>query len=192
MIKKRELAECDSCPLADNPFVSNEINGSKICFVAEAPGKIEVEQGRPLVGPAGRILYQCIDDLGYKRGTFDYQNAVLCRAVESTNSGSIKNRNPNAKEIMSCNKRLLHETSQYDILITLGSTAYSALVGLKNVSVGTIAKNFTPCMALNNVPTLGTYHPASIIYNRNASDTIKRLMKQTIQTAVNFVVVKEV
>ena len=184
MIPKRYLADCNVCSLFSNSFVPNEENGSRICFVAEAPGKMEVEQGRPLVGPAGRILYKCIDELGYKRGTFDYQNSVLCRPVDLTPRGE-KNRTPDKSDIKSCNARLLHETSKYDILIALGNTSYTALTGM-NMSVNVFANDFVPRMALNDVPMLGTYHPAAVIYNRKAEDVMTELMKMTIKSAVDF------
>ena len=181
---KREGADCLNCSLLENCFVPEETHGSKICFVAEAPGKNEVEEGRPLIGPAGKVINKCIEELGYKREDFDYQNSVLCRPT----IGDTKNRTPTQIEIDSCNARLLKETSGYVTLIALGKTAYEALTGKTDIRVKDIASMANPTTALNGVPVFGTYHPAAVLYNRSKGDNdIELMIRYSIKKAMRNV-----
>lgn len=178
---KRTGADCLNCTLLENCFVPEETYGSKICFVAEAPGGTEVEEGRPLIGPAGKVINRCIETLGYKREDFDYQNSVLCRPTV----GTTKNRTPTSEEVASCNARLLQETSGYVTLIALGKTAYEALTGKTDIRVKDIASMANPTMALNGVPVFGTYHPAAVLYGHKKGDNdIELMIRHAIKKAV--------
>ena len=179
---KRNLANCSDCGLCDFVFVPEEAHGSKVCFVAEAPGGKEAEVGRPLVGPSGKILNRCIEELGYKREDFDYQNSVLCRP---TLNGT-KNRTPTSEEIEACNARLLEETKNYKVLIALGRIAYLALTGREDLRVKDIANLASPTVGLNGVDVFGTYHPASMLYNRGRGND------NAVELSIRFAIKKAV
>jgi uracil-DNA glycosylase family 4 len=46
--------------------------------VGEAPGRTELEAGRPFVGASGRMLQRGLGTIGLKRGDAHWTNAILC------------------------------------------------------------------------------------------------------------------
>lgn len=75
---------CEGCPLKSalesGWTVGMEFVGDfpyEVMFVGEAPGNEELVQGRPFVGPAGRLLRKVIEESGLKGG-YIIANAVLC------------------------------------------------------------------------------------------------------------------
>ena len=121
----KPLKTCQRCPLFEEPFVQPENLGlvdPRGIMVAEAPGKEEVQQKRPLIGTAGRLLRRMYPD-----SLVDYvlMNTVQCRPP--------KNRKPTPREIKWCRKyinTLLEERANVP-LILLGDTAGKAFIDLK-------------------------------------------------------------
>lgn len=78
----RAGANCLSCPLYAHdgigPVFGDVVPNAKGALVGEAPGKRELEAGRVFVGPSGKILDDCIEDAGGKRGDLTITNALLC------------------------------------------------------------------------------------------------------------------
>src|SRR5580700_5264584 len=75
---------CDGCPLNTAPGIVTRrmeptlVKGGAIYFTAEAPGKNEDEiTGRPLTGPSGSLLRECIPDNEENNCSFD--NVINCR-----------------------------------------------------------------------------------------------------------------
>jgi uracil-DNA glycosylase len=66
--------------------------------VGEAPGKREVEEGRPFVGNAGRLLDRLLDEAGIERSKVYVTNVVKIRPTKE-NNGRTQNRPPRAGEI---------------------------------------------------------------------------------------------
>lgn len=78
--------------------------GKKILIIAEAPGKTEDEQGIQLIGEAGQILRNCLEELDYNLDRdFWKTNIINCRPPG--------NRKPTRKEMKFCFPRL-EETIQ--------------------------------------------------------------------------------
>jgi uracil-DNA glycosylase family 4 len=50
-----------------------------VLLVGEALGAEEAQAGRPFVGPAGRVLNDCIARAGFERSQFSLANALWCR-----------------------------------------------------------------------------------------------------------------
>ena len=50
-----------------------------ILLIGEALGTEEAQAGRPFVGPAGRVLNDCIARAGFERSQFSIANALWCR-----------------------------------------------------------------------------------------------------------------
>ena len=70
---------CRGCPLyADTEQVvfGEGSRSAAIVLVGEQPGDQEDRQGRPFVGPAGRVLWACLDDAGIDRDSVYATNAV--------------------------------------------------------------------------------------------------------------------
>ena len=61
---------------------------SKVLLVGEALGEQEAEQGRPFVGPAGKILGDCLDRAGLSRDQFWVANTIWCLPPNNDISGA--------------------------------------------------------------------------------------------------------
>lgn len=73
-------ANCDACPLNDcAPVPPEGPADAAIVFVGDAPGKMEVQFGKPLVGPMGVKLDEVLWKAGLKRSQVRLTNALLCR-----------------------------------------------------------------------------------------------------------------
>jgi len=97
--------------------------GVKLTVVGEAPGKTEVNQGRPFVGPSGKMLERGLATIGLKRSDVQWTNAVLCDCRENQ-----------LEEARSCCEQRLH-----DELAPMKSAASRALSGAPVMTVGALA-----------------------------------------------------
>ena len=61
---------------------------SKVLLVGEALGEHEAAQGRPFIGPAGKILGDCLARAGLDREAFWISNALWCRPPDNNINGS--------------------------------------------------------------------------------------------------------
>jgi hypothetical protein len=71
---------------------------SRLAIVGEAPGKHEVEEGRPFVGNAGKLLDELLKEAGIDRSKLYITNVVKIRPTKE-GEGSTQNRPPRASEI---------------------------------------------------------------------------------------------
>ena len=126
-----------------------------IMFIGEAPGYYEDKQGRPFVGDSGKLLDECLLDLGVVRNQVYITNIVKCRPPG--------NRVPYPKEIQSCINYLVKEIElvQPKIIVTLGMTAFSAITG-KN---GRISDYEGQVFRLNSRILVPLFHPSYILRN---------------------------
>jgi uracil-DNA glycosylase len=75
----QEAMQCERCPLHFNAtqLVFGEGPApATILIVGEQPGDQEDRAGRPIVGSAGRVLDQALDEVGLDRGSVYVTNAV--------------------------------------------------------------------------------------------------------------------
>src|SRR5262245_24793672 len=66
-----------------------------LVLVGEAPGEVEVREGRPFVGPAGRLLDRALETAGLSRDAVWATNVVKCRPVQGVGR-AMRNRAPTA------------------------------------------------------------------------------------------------
>src|SRR5690349_12112299 len=72
-------ATCRACPIwknATQTVFGEGAVGASIMLVGEQPGDQEDREGRPFVGPAGRILDDALAEAGIDRGQAYLTNAV--------------------------------------------------------------------------------------------------------------------
>jgi uracil-DNA glycosylase len=129
----REAAGCTRCDLyqrATATVFGEGPVGAELMLVGEEPGDVEDKQGRPFVGPAGRVLDRALAESGISR-----QRAYLTNAVKHfkwTESGKRRlHQPPNRTEIVACRPWLDEELATVGptVVVALGATAGSALVG---------------------------------------------------------------
>jgi len=160
------LPKCDVCPLKGRPVVSGYGNTDRpeIAFVAEAPGKTEAEQGRPLVGRSGQFLRRVLGDLGINPKVCYFTNACLCRPAG--------NAPPKAAAVKACRGRLVEELAriQPNMIVVLGKTAASLVGHLQAIgrSRGVYREVELRASRASGVKphivgVIPTYHPAGVL-----------------------------
>src|SRR6266404_4433948 len=101
---REEAAGCTRCDLyrrATQTVFGEGTRRARVMLVGEQPGDQEDKQGRPFVGPAGRLLDQALVAAGIDRGDVYVTNAVKHFKWEPRGKRGIHQK-PNAREIAAC------------------------------------------------------------------------------------------
>ena len=125
--------DCKACPLwktGTQTVFGEGSAGAKIMMVGEQPGNQEDLEGKPFVGPAGKLLDQALAETGIDRKKVYVTNAVKHFKWEPRGKRRI-HKKPNAAEIAACRPWLDAEIAALKpkIIICLGATAAQALLG---------------------------------------------------------------
>ena len=173
MPRLREAAQdCRGCGLylRATQTVFGEGNAhARVVFVGEQPGDSEDRQGRPFVGPAGRIFDEALGAAGLDRGVTYVTNAVKHFKFEERGKRRLHKR-PNTPEIKACSPWLRAEldTIRPEVLVLLGATAAQALFGS---AFRVTAERGRP-LASDLAPlVIATAHPSSVL---RAPDDVAR------------------
>lgn len=179
-ILKKAAAGCQGCELykAATQTVFGEGNVSaRILMVGEQPGNEEDLQGRPFVGPAGRLLDRALSEAGLSRTDIYLTNAV--KHFKSEPSGKRRlHKKPNSKEVTACLPWLEAEIDliKPEILILLGATAAQAVLG-KNFK---LTQHRGEIFSSSRAPhTMATMHPSAILRQPD-SESREREMKMLV------------
>ena len=92
-----EVRRCTACRLCEKRTKAVPGEGalkSGLMFIGEGPGFNEDQQGRPFVGPAGKLLEELLAAVGLRREQVYITNVVKCRPPG--------NRDPQPDEIAAC------------------------------------------------------------------------------------------
>jgi uracil-DNA glycosylase family protein len=127
--------DCRGCELwepATQTVFSAGPQDARLVLVGEQPGDVEDQQGKPFVGPAGRLLVQAVDEAGIDRSVTYRTNAV--KHFRFTQAGSGKRRihqTPEMRHITTCRPWLVEELRVVapEVIVCLGATATKALLG---------------------------------------------------------------
>jgi DNA polymerase len=154
---QEEIGDCARCPLAyagrrTIVFGDGDAN-ARLMFVGEGPGADEDTSGVPFVGKAGQLLNNMIQAMGLKREQVYIANIVKCRPPA--------NRVPEPVEANTCDQFLLQQVDvvQPDVIVALGSTAATYLLGVKR-SLVALRGNWHSC---RGAKLAVTYHPAYLL-----------------------------
>lgn len=133
----QELAEsaasCTRCELykrATATVFGEGKTDAAMALVGEEPGDQEDKQGRPFVGPAGRVLDRALDEAGIDRAGVYLTNAV--KHFKWTERGKRRiHQRPNGTEIKACGFWLDAELGliRPRLLVLLGAVAGEAVFG---------------------------------------------------------------
>lgn len=123
-------AACDLCRYATQAVPGEGPAGAKLMFVGEQPGDEEDIQGRPFVGPAGKVFDAALERLEIDREKVFVTNAVKHFKFEPRGKKRI-HKKPGAREIAACNAWLIREMQlvRPRLVVALGATAATALAG---------------------------------------------------------------
>jgi len=130
---RAEAAGCTACPLwqtGTQTVFGEGAAGAEVMFVGEQPGDQEDKQGRPFVGPAGRLLDEALELAGIDRTATYVTNAVKHFKWEARGKRRIHAK-PSWSEQMACRPWLESELEavQPRVLVCLGATAGQSLLG---------------------------------------------------------------
>jgi uracil-DNA glycosylase len=128
-----EAENCQRCPLYKNATQTVFGEGAShaaIVFVGEQPGDQEDRQGKPFVGPAGKIFDRALAEAGIDRKDVYITNAVKHFKYEPRGKKRLHKR-PDRSEIEACRWWLRAEIAliRPKLIVALGATAARALAG---------------------------------------------------------------
>jgi DNA polymerase len=161
---REAAAGCTACDLhkTGTQTVFGEGSASaEVVFVGEQPGDQEDLQGRPFVGPAGKLFDKALDDAGIDRAQVYVTNAVKHFKWIARGKRRIHQK-PNWSEIAACRPWLDAEleTIKPRVLVCLGATAAQALLG-RDFRVS--RQRGVPVESDLAEHVLATVHPSSIL-----------------------------
>jgi uracil-DNA glycosylase len=157
-------ATCKACPLwktGTQTVFGEGHHTAKVMLVGEQPGNDEDLQGRPFVGPAGKLLDQALVEAGIDRNEVYVTNVVKHFKWEPKGKRRI-HKKPNAREIAACRPWLEAELEvvQPEVLVCLGASAAQALLG-RDFRVSQQRGQFIESPLAPHV--MATVHPSSIL-----------------------------
>jgi len=161
---KSALDACRRCPLWRDATqgVGGEGNAkAPLLIVGEQPGDQEDLQGKPFVGPAGRLLHEMLDAAGVGATDCYVTNAVKHFKWEPRGTRRI-HKTPAQKEVDACRYWLDREIADInpDVIVTLGATALAAVTGKR---AGVAASRGQPLRHASGATIVATYHPSALL-----------------------------
>jgi uracil-DNA glycosylase family protein len=163
--KLREAAAgCTACPLHETgtqTVFGEGATKARVVFVGEQPGDQEDQQGKPFVGPAGKLLDKALEDAGIDRSQVYVTNVVKHFKWQARGKRRIHQK-PNWSEIAACRPWLEAELEVIEprVLVCLGATAAQALLG-RDFRVSRQRGELVESDLAENV--VATVHPSSIL-----------------------------
>jgi uracil-DNA glycosylase family 4 len=127
---------------------------AKIMLIGEAPGKQEIKQGKPFVGPAGKWLDKILE-----KNKIDRKKLYITNLIKTKLPG---NRKPNEKEIKKWMPELMREIKKVKprVIVLLGDVVTQALLSRE---IRHVRGKF---IRIGNMIHLPTYHPSAARFTK--------------------------
>jgi uracil-DNA glycosylase len=161
----RDAAEsCRGCDLWENATQTVFGEGATkatMMFIGEQPGDKEDIEGKPFVGPAGRILDEALQEAGIERSRVYVTNAV--KHFRWVQRGKRRlHEKPNSQQVRACRPWLEAEveTVKPHLLVLMGATAAQSLLGPSFRVTQHRGKVIPTPLGISAVATV---HPSSIL-----------------------------
>jgi DNA polymerase len=163
---ERRVNACTRCTLSQKRTNAVPGEGSRsadIVFVGEGPGFHEDQQGRPFVGPAGRLLDELLASVGLDRKDVYITNMIKCRPPN--------NRDPLPGEIEACKPYLDEQIEMIapKVVVALGRYSFS-----KFFPDEPIGKARGKPRRWNGLIVYPMYHPAAALRNGSLRTALER------------------
>lgn len=160
-----QIKHCTFCRLHETRI--NAVCGegkipSKFMFIAQAPGRIEDQEGKLLIGPSGKVFDELMNHINIKRENIYITNLIKCFLP--------KCRKPRSDEINTCFELYLRkeiELVKPEIIVTLGyhvSKFVFRQYGLKVPSRIGFRKSFGKLFFSKNRKIVPVRHPATVVH----------------------------
>ena len=158
-----EAADCTRCPLFKNATRTVFGEGpadAALMLIGEQPGDQEDLQGRPFVGPAGKVLDKALEAAGLDRVAIYITNAVKHFKNEPRGKRRL-HKKPDTSEIDACRFWLDNELDivQPAVAVAMGTTAARGLMR-KSMAINA---NRGRLIALRGFQALITVHPSYLL-----------------------------
>ncbi|MEU6345872.1 UdgX family uracil-DNA binding protein [Streptomyces sp. NPDC046977] len=166
---RRAAAGCRGCPLyadATQTVFGRGEPSARAVLVGEQPGDQEDRQGRPFVGPAGKVLDRALAEAGIDPGEVYVTSAVKHFKFTVQERGKRRiHKQPTLREVSACRPWLTAELELIapDIVVALGATAAKALMGPEFRVTRQRGELLTPGVPLDGARLLATVHPAAVL-----------------------------
>ncbi len=163
-VLREALPRCEGCELykpATQAVFGAGLARASLMLVGEQPGNDEDLAGKPFVGPAGKVLDQAIEELGFDRTAMYVTNAVKHFKFVERGRRRI-HESPNLREIAACRPWLLAELDavQPKVVVCLGASAAKSLLGAKFA----LMKDRGKVMESPYAPrVIATIHPSAVL-----------------------------
>lgn len=132
----RAALGCQGCDLyehATQTVFGEGAADAAVVLIGEQPGDMEDRQGKPFVGPAGRLLDRALTDAGIPRDSAYVTNAVKHFRWKPAPGGGKRriHQRPDMQQVSACRPWLDAELARLRprVVVTLGATAGQALFG---------------------------------------------------------------
>jgi uracil-DNA glycosylase len=180
---QRAVQDCKGCPLyvdTTQAVFGEGARGAPIVLVGEQPGDQEDKQGHPFVGPAGRVLWRCLDEAGIDRDTVFVTNAVKHFKHEDRGKRRL-HKKPNTAEVEACHPWVDAELRSVGgrVTVALGATAARSLFGRTMPIAASRGKTFE----VAGRPALVTYHPSAVLRADEAAAEIRAALVEDLRRA---------
>lgn len=170
-VLRQAVQQCRGCDLYKNatqavfgeivsPWRRGQSNAA-IMMIGEQPGDREDLEGRPFVGPSGKLLDRCLEEAGIDRRSVYVTNTVKHFKWEPRGKRRI-HKKPGLREIRACRPWLDAELDAVrpELIVCLGAVAAQGLLGSKfRITESRGVPHNVPGLP----PVIATVHPSSIL-----------------------------
>jgi len=169
---------CKGCAYSGKTVVppSGDIKKAKLVIVGQSPGEVEVEQGKPFVGPSGRMLWRELERVGIKREDCYVTNLVKCKPPSLPTGGD---EPPPVTVRRHCQKQFEEEWAAIKgkVVLLLGSNVVRHFTGKALSRV-----RGRPSRDEKGNTYFPTWHPAYIV----RSSSVVHLWRNDLRALVNL------
>ena len=158
----------------------------RILLIGEQPGDQEDRQGKPFVGPAGRMLDEALETAGIHRDEVYVTNAVKHFRWEPRGKRRMHSK-PSSRQVAACRPWLEAEieATRPAVIVCLGATAAQSLLGsafkVTRMRGKVIEREDGP-------PILATVHPSSLLRMPDRDERHRAIGRfaEDLKTAAKF------
>lgn len=175
---RQEAAGCRRCDLwqsATQTVFGEGPKGAEVVMVGEQPGDREDVEGRPFVGPAGRVLDDAMREAGIDRSAVYLTNAVKHFRFEQRGKRRI-HKTPAGRQVTACMPWFWAELDALSprVVVLLGAVAAKAVMG---ADFRVSRQHGTTLPGPGETTVLATAHPSSVL---RAGDQRERRMAELV------------
>jgi DNA polymerase len=155
-------------------------------LVGEQPGDVEDRKGHPFVGPAGRVLWQCVEDAGIPPGDLFVTNAVKHFKHEDRGKRRL-HKKPNTSEIEACHPWLDAELRSVRprVVVAMGASAVRALLG-RPAGIESSRGHVMELGGPSPCPLVVTYHPSAVLRADERAADVRRAIVDDLRAAADL------